>query len=104
MIRVTVLYPQKPDAKFDHAYYSGKHLTLVRDRLTPMGLVNLSAEKGVGTMAPGAPAPFFAAGAMTFKSLEAFQQAFGKHGQELLGDIPKFTNVEPTVQISEVLP
>ncbi len=35
-------------------------------------------------------------------SIEAFQASFGLHAQAILGDIPNYTNTQPTVQISEV--
>ncbi|MBI2469515.1 MAG: EthD family reductase [Candidatus Rokubacteria bacterium] len=34
MIRVSVFYPQKDSARFDHDYYRQKHMTLVGERLT----------------------------------------------------------------------
>lgn len=33
MICVTVLYPQTKDARFDWAYYVGKHIPMVRQKL-----------------------------------------------------------------------
>ncbi|HBI79882.1 MAG TPA: EthD family reductase, partial [Marinobacter adhaerens] len=36
-------------------------------------------------------------------SVADFQTAFGPHAKEILGDIPNFTNVQPTVQISDVI-
>ena len=35
-------------------------------------------------------------------SLEDFMAAFSPHAEELRGDIANYTNVEPTIQISEV--
>lgn len=40
---------------------------------------------------------------MYFDSLDKFQAAFGPHAGEIMGDIPKFSNVEPTIIISEVM-
>jgi uncharacterized protein (TIGR02118 family) len=37
-----------------------------------------------------------------FDSVDAFQQAFGAHAEEILADIPNYTNAEPTVLVSEV--
>jgi uncharacterized protein (TIGR02118 family) len=36
-------------------------------------------------------------------SVEAFQSGFGPHAQEILADIPHYTDLEPIVQISEVV-
>jgi uncharacterized protein (TIGR02118 family) len=37
-----------------------------------------------------------------FDSIEAFQNAFGPHAQAIMGDIPNYTDIQPTIQISEV--
>jgi hypothetical protein len=34
--------------------------------------------------------------------VEAFQNSFAPHAQEFGADIPNYTNVQPTIQISEV--
>ena len=36
-------------------------------------------------------------------STEAFQASFGPHTQEILGDIPNYTDLTPVLQISEVV-
>ena len=33
MIKVSVMYPNTPGAKFDHAYYKDKHMPLVKARM-----------------------------------------------------------------------
>ena len=39
----------------------------------------------------------------TFDSAEVFATAFAPHAAELQGDAPNYTNIQPVVQISEVL-
>jgi uncharacterized protein (TIGR02118 family) len=41
-------------------------------------------------------------GHLLFDSVEAFQQAWGPHAEAIVGDVPNFTNTQPTVQLSEV--
>jgi uncharacterized protein (TIGR02118 family) len=36
-------------------------------------------------------------------SVEAFQAGFGPHAQEIMADIPKYTDLSPVMQISEVI-
>jgi uncharacterized protein (TIGR02118 family) len=36
-------------------------------------------------------------------SVEAYQRGFSPHAQEIMGDIPNYTDVSPVVQISEVV-
>ena len=102
MIRVSVLYPKTDESTFDMDYYVTKHGPLVEKLLTPMGMVSLEVDEGLGSAAPGQPAPFACIGHMTFKTMDAFQQAFGPNAPALMGDIPNFTNVEPVVQISQI--
>jgi len=103
MIRVTVLYPNKPGGKFDFDYYLNKHMKLVHDKFGPMGLVRTEADKGLAGGAPGAPAPYVALGHMVFNSIEDFLKANEAHGGELGADVPNFTNIEPQFQISEIV-
>ena len=51
---------------------------------------------------PGSPPAFSAMGHLYFDSVEAFLTAFGPHAGEIMGDIPNYTNVQPTIQLSEV--
>jgi len=41
-------------------------------------------------------------GHLLFDSVEAFQAAFAPIAPALMGDIPNYTNIQPTIQISEV--
>jgi uncharacterized protein (TIGR02118 family) len=88
MIKVTVLYPNGSDAKFDMNYYVTKHMPLVRERCA-RECRSIAAEGGVGGGAPGSPAPYIA----------AFQKAFTPHMAEIMGDIPNYTNTSPVIQI-----
>jgi len=101
MIKVTVLYPNAPDAKFDMKYYVSHHLPMVRDKCAP-ACHSIAAESGLAGGAPGSQAPYIAIGHLTFDSAEAFQKAFTPHAGEILGDIPNYTNTQPIIQISEI--
>jgi len=103
MIRVTVLYANKPEGKFDHAYYANPHMKMVNETLTPMGLVKSEIDKGVGGASAGSPPPYVALGHMVFNSIEDFQKAWVAHGEKIMGDIPNYTNIDPLVQISEIV-
>ena len=103
MIRVAVLYPNKPDAKFDHDYYATRHMKMVTEKLTPMGLIKGEIDKGIGGASAGSPPPYVATGYMLFNSIEDFQKALGAHNDEFMADVPNYTNIEPQIQISEVV-
>ena len=60
-------------------------------------------ERGLAGEGPGTPAPFVALVDLLFDSVEAFQTAFGAAETDIVADIPKYTSIEPVVQISEVV-
>ena len=101
MIRVSVLYPNYEGHAFDMAYYCDRHIPMVQ-QLFGSALKAVAVEQGIAGAEPGSPPPFLAVGHLSFESLEAFQTGFAGHAQEILGDIPNYTNSRPTIQISEV--
>lgn len=101
MIKVSVFYPNSPDAKFDMAYYVKSHMPMVRDRCAP-ACRSIAAEGGVAGGAPGSSAPYIAIGHLTFDSMESFQKAFGPHTGEIMADVKNYTNVQPVIQVSEI--
>lgn len=101
MIRVSVLYPHKDGARFDHDYYANSHLPMVAGKLGST-LVRSGIETGIGTAAPGDPAPFVSIGWLEFNTVEDFGAAFGPHADEIMADIPNYTDIEPIVQISDI--
>jgi len=103
MIRISVLYPNEPGKKFDHDYYKNKHMTLVAQRLKPFGMIRYEVDKGVAGGAPGSPAPFVGACHFYFNALGDFQKGMGQHGKEFMADIPNYTNIQPQIQISEIV-
>jgi uncharacterized protein (TIGR02118 family) len=102
VIRVSVLYPNSEGKRFDEDYYVNKHLTMVADKLGP-AMVRYEIDKGVGGAMPGSPAPFVAAVHMFFDSLQSFQGAFAPHAGPIMSDVPNYTDIQPTIQISEII-
>jgi uncharacterized protein (TIGR02118 family) len=101
MICVSVLYPNTPGKKFDHSYYAQKHMPLVRSRLKSFGLLRDEIDQGLS--APGAQAPFVAIARMYFNTLAEFQAGMKAHEAELLGDVPNYTELQPQIQVSEMV-
>lgn len=102
MIKVSVFYPQTANSQFDIDYYRNNHMTLVRERLGN-ACKRTAIESGLAGGAPGEPPLYTAMGHLYFDSVGDFEAVFGPNAEEILGDIPNFTNVKPTVQISEVI-
>jgi len=102
MIKASVMYPNKPGARFDHNYYREKHLPLIK-RCMGVALIYYTIDRGLSGSAPDTPATYVAACHLLCDSLGAYQSAFGPHAKEILGDIQNFTDITPIVQISEVV-
>ncbi len=100
-ITVTVMYPNDPGSNFDMDYYLSDHVDLVQSKWGNMGLNGAKIVKGIGTPDPDTPAPYQVMAILDFESVDALQGAVEAHGEEVMGDIPNFTNVAPVVQISE---
>jgi uncharacterized protein (TIGR02118 family) len=101
MIKVSVLYPSGQGKTFNMDYYLATHIPLVR-RLSGAALKRVEVEEGMGGLVPGSVPAFLAMGHLFFESVQAFQSAFEPHAAEITGDIPNYTNTQPTIQISEV--
>lgn len=104
MVCLSVFYPHAPGKKFDHDYYSQKHMPLVMDRLKSSGLIRYEIDRGLAGGAPGAPAPFTCTGRLYFNTVEEFQKALATYGPEILGDVPNYTDIELQIQISQMTP
>jgi uncharacterized protein (TIGR02118 family) len=101
MIKVSVFYPNDEGAHFDMEYYRGRHLPMVRARLGT-ACKGVAVEHGLAGGAPGSRPAFIVMGHMYFDTVEAFQASFGPHATEIMQDVPKYTNLQPILQISEV--
>ena len=102
MIKFNVMYPSQPDMRFDHDYYRDKHMPMLAQRLGKACLY-YTMDKGLAGGAPGAASPFAAACSVYAESVESFQAAINPHVQEIMADIPNYTNVQPVVWISDVV-
>jgi uncharacterized protein (TIGR02118 family) len=101
MIKLSVLYPNEEGKSFDMGYYCDKHIPMVKQKLGA-ACKGVAVEQGLGGGQPGSPPTYIAMGHLYFDSVEAFQAAFGPHTKEIMGDIPNYTTIQPTIQISEV--
>jgi uncharacterized protein (TIGR02118 family) len=101
MVKVSVLYPNSADTKFDMTYYLNHHVPMAR-RLLGSALKGVSVEHGISGGEPGSAAAYIATGHLLFDSVQSFQASFAPHARELMDDIPKYTNSQPIIQIGEV--
>jgi uncharacterized protein (TIGR02118 family) len=101
MIKVYVIYPNNPGATFDMDYYLSKHMPMVGEKLKP-ALKSMSVDHGLSGGQPGTQAAYRVIATLAFDSVETFERAFVPVAGEIQGDIPNYTNIVPTIQISEV--
>ncbi|MDC8003924.1 EthD family reductase [Aureisphaera galaxeae] len=102
MVKITIMYPNGDGKTFDMDYYASKHMPML-DSLFGDALKHLAIDKGVAGRTPDEPIPYLAIGYMYFDTLSEYENAFGPHAEQILGDIPNYTNIQPVVQISEVV-
>jgi uncharacterized protein (TIGR02118 family) len=103
MIRVTVLFPRTSDSHFDMDYYLSRHVPMTTERLQSLGFrVKAEVDQGVGTLT-GEPAPYAVIGYLLFDKMEDLQQGLATHGAEIMADIPNFTNVQPQIQVGNMV-
>ena len=102
MIKVSVMYPYEPGARFDHDYYRDTHMPLAKARLGDACLY-YTVDKGLAGGAPGAAPTYVAMCHFLADSVASFQAAFAPHAKEILGDIPNYTDLQPVMQFSEVV-
>src|SRR5215470_5533308 len=101
MIKVSVFYANGEGMRFDMNYYCEKHMPLVR-RLCGAAVKGIAVEQGISGGEPGSAPQFLAMGHIYFETVDAYRTAIGPHLNEILADIPNYTNIQPTIQISEV--
>lgn len=101
MIKVSILYPSKADSHFDVDYYLNTHMPLAIG-LLGSAVKAVSVEIGVVGGNPHQPPPFTAICNFTCETAQAFTDAFLPNADVLQNDIPKYTNIAPVIQVSEI--
>ena len=102
MIKVSVMYPNTPGARFDHVYYRDKHMPLVQARMGA-SCKYYTVDKGLAGGTPGSAPTYVGMCHIFCDSVESFQGGFGPHAQEIMADIANYTDLAPVIQISEVV-
>lgn len=102
MIKVSVMYPNTPGAKFNHDYYRDQHMPMVQAKMGS-ALKSYTVDKGLAGGAPGAPSTYVAMCHLFCDSVETFQAGFGPHAKAIMADVPNYTDIAPVMQISEVV-
>ena len=102
MMTVSIQYPATSGSRFDLDYYMNTHMPMVRDRFAAFGLAGDQVMKGDG--APGGKEAFQVTTLLMFPAKQNFIDAVAAHGDEVMGDIPKFTDTTPAMQFNQTVP
>ena len=85
MVKISILYPNNENVRFDLQYYVDKHMPLAIKLLGACpGYKGVSVESGIDGAFQGAPAAYVAMCHFLFDSVEDFMAAFGIHAAVLL--------------------
>ena len=102
MIKVSVFYENTEGKKFDKVYYTNKHIPMIKEKLGT-ACKSVEVDEGLGGAQPGSKPAFVAVAHLLFDSVDEFQKAFGPHAATIMGDVPNYTDIQPVVQISNVM-
>ena len=102
MIKVSVFYENTEGKKFDMVYYTNKHIPMIKEKLGT-ACKRVEVDEGLGGAQPGTKPEFVAVAHMLFDSVETFQKTFGLDAATIMGDVPNYTDIQPIVQISNVM-
>ena len=87
MIKVSVMYPNTPGARFDHAYYRDKHMPMVKARMGD-SCTHYTVDKGMSGGAPGSAATYVGTCHIFATSVDSFQAGFGPHAEKSWPTLP----------------
>ncbi len=96
----TVLYPA--DADFKLEYYLKSHMPMVMTKFKSHGMTGWKVTKLNGTASGGA-SPYSIQCELKFKKADGIPAALKEHGQEVMADIPNFSNKEPVIVLGDVV-
>ena len=101
MIKINIMYPYSENGTFDMDYYLEKHMGLCKS-LMGDALNNYTVDVGTIGIQPG-PKPAYSVMVNLFFDLplQEAMDLFSKNTPAFIADIPKFTNLQPQLQVNE---
>lgn len=101
MFKVAILYPNGEGKTFDMDYYEKSHMPLMAG-LLGKNLKFYEIDKGISGRTPNDVVPFVAIGYFYCYDVNEYNKVVGQNITVILNDIKKYTNIQPTIQISEI--
>lgn len=104
MIKISILYPNKPDSFFNLDYYIKIHMPMSINLLSQHdGFKGVTVEHVLDTNIDGVQSAYIAMCHFSFVSISDFLAAFSPNAEILQRDMANYTNIEPIIQFNEVL-
>lgn len=101
MIKVEILYPNGDGKTFDMDYYEKKHMPMMAG-LIGKNLHFYEIDKGIAGRTPTDKVPFVAIGYFYIADVVEYNKVIVQNIAAIRKDIEQYTNIQPTVQISEI--
>ena len=101
MVKISILYPNVDGGTFNLDYYCKQHIPMVAERFGKACL-EVSVERGVSGSEPTSPPDFIATAHFKFDTAESFWGTIEPHLQEIMADLPNYTDIKPQFQVSSV--
>jgi len=101
MFKVEILYPNGEDKSFDMDYYEINHMPMMAG-LLGKNLNFYEIDKGIAGRTPNDKVPFVAIGYFYINDVAEYNKVIGQNIDAIRKDIAKYTNIQPTIQISEI--
>lgn len=98
---VSVVYPKTEKSHFDHAYYMQTHVPLVQRLWGSHGMSKATVLRGTGSLGGGAAYELICL--LEFPDRETFLKAAGAHADQIMEDVPRFTDIRPIIQFNDVV-
>lgn len=102
LFKVAILYPNGEDKVFNMDYYEKNHMPMMAGFLGK-NLKFYEIDKGIAGRTPDDKIPFLAIGYFYCYNVAEYNNAIAKNIEAILADIKKYTNIQPTIQISEIV-
>jgi uncharacterized protein (TIGR02118 family) len=101
MIKVAILYPSGEGKTVDMDYYEKNHMPMMAG-LLGKNLKFYEINKGIAGRTPADKVPFVAVGYFYCYDAAEYNKVIGQNRDAIIADIKKYTNIQPTIQISEI--
>jgi uncharacterized protein (TIGR02118 family) len=102
MIKVIAYYKNIEGKKFDIDYYLNKHLPFVQ-QICGESLKKISVDRGLFGNEPNSMPVYINVTHLYFENMESFQNSMSPNFNKIFEDAPNFTEIEPVMQISEII-